>query len=232
MYKAVNLIADAYYLSGVVSRELEDVSGSQSTDAVRWLNGVLNELAFHDRMVPYYELYEFDTEANVEKYHIPGLIDPETITFDLQSVRIPSRQKSFRRFFGSYRAENVQSLPFTFGLVRKVGGCDLYLYFKPDKVYPIKIWGKFYLTGLTLQTDLSSSYDTAYTEYFKYLLARKICNEYSRDVPAGIVQEINRYDGLLIDAQPMDFTIKKIGVFDGELSLDYPQINLGEGWQP
>ena len=53
-YLAVDLISRAYYLSQVVSRELQVVSGTQITDGLYLLNSLIDFKNSDLREIPYY----------------------------------------------------------------------------------------------------------------------------------------------------------------------------------
>ena len=74
------LIVNAYYLSEIVSRELEEVSGSQLADGLRMLNGILAEKSAKGYQIPYYTETEFNTVIGQEEYFVQGLIDVSTVT--------------------------------------------------------------------------------------------------------------------------------------------------------
>lgn len=154
-YTTNELITGAYHASGVVSREFETVSGGQISDGLKWLNDILTEKRVDDGMIPYETTYNFKSQVGVEKYFIPNLIQIDTLTFFLQDVRYQMVYTARNEYFGSTRVENVDSLPNQWFFERQVGGGNLYIYFKPDRNYPVQIHGAFSLKSVELQQDLS-----------------------------------------------------------------------------
>lgn len=155
VYTVANLITDAYYISGIVSREFETVSGQQGSVGLAVLNNILTDKAIEKDMIPYYKKYTFNAIAGQETYFIPNLEELDTLVFFLNSVRYQMRQVSRIPYRGSSRANNVSSLPFNWNIERCLGGSLISLYFFPDKNYPMEAWGLFRLTEVTMNQDIS-----------------------------------------------------------------------------
>ena len=160
------LINKAYYLSGIVSRKFQSVSGEQITDGLNLLNEALAEEGITGSLIPYYKEYSLTAVAGQEKYFIPGLIQAETFTFNIGSVRYSLNARQRHRYFGTARQDNIQSLPYEWHIERTLNGADLYIYFLPSTNYPMKLWGKFKLDELDdLCEDLLLTYDRYYLKY-------------------------------------------------------------------
>ncbi len=154
-YTVSNLIADAYYVSGIVSREFETVSGQQGNLGLRVLNNILSDKAIEKDMIPYYLKYTFQAVGSQSTYFIPNLEEADTLVFYLNSVRFQTNPVGRIAFRGSSRAENVTSLPFTWNLERCLGGSNISLYFVPNVAYPMELWGLFRLGSMTMNQDLA-----------------------------------------------------------------------------
>lgn len=148
------LISDAYYAAGIVSREFETVNGAQYSSGLQWVNEILAEKRVDDSMVPYEIPYSFHMNVGQEKYFIPKLIQIDTIVFYFDQVRYALQYTKRNQYMGSGRVENVQSLPYQWFFERETGGGNLYLYFQPDKSYPVEVHGIFDLEPLVLGQDL------------------------------------------------------------------------------
>lgn len=155
VYTVANLITDAYYISGIVSREFETVSGQQGSVGLAVLNNILTDKAIEKDMIPYYTKYTFNAIAGQETYFIPNLEELDTLVFFLNSVRYQMREVDRIAYRGNSRANNVTSLPFNWNLERCLGGALLSLYFFPDRNYPMEAWGLFRLLEVTMNQDLS-----------------------------------------------------------------------------
>ena len=160
-YSVTQLITNAYYASGIVSREFETVSGSQVNDGLQFLNDILADKTIEKDMIPYFTKYEFFGVAGQEQYFIPNLEQLETLTFFINNVRYQMREIDRKSYFGSSRANNINSLPFNWHLERCLGGANIYLYFFPQTNYPIEAWGSFRLSSVVLNQDLNSNIGTA-----------------------------------------------------------------------
>lgn len=154
-YTVSNLITDAYYASGMVSREFETVSGQQGNFGLQVLNQILADKAIEKDMIPYYLKYSFNARSGVNTYFVPNLESADTLTFFLENVRYSSTNISRIPFKGSSRAENIQSLPFTWNIEQCLGGANISFYFTPQANYPIEIWGLFRLGSVTMMQDMS-----------------------------------------------------------------------------
>lgn len=164
-YTTNQLIAGAYYASGVVSREFETVSGTQYSDGLQWLNEILADKDVDQAMIPYETTYRFNSSAGQEVYFIPDLIQIDTIVFYLNGVRFSLNYDPRNNYFGSGRVENINALPYKWYWERKTGGGNLYLYFKPSQDYPIEIHGIFRIKDFKLLQNLEDN--TAYADLGK-----------------------------------------------------------------
>src|SRR3990167_9822976 len=125
-YTALKLITKAYYLSQVVSRSLQVVSGEQITDGLELLNALLDFKSTDIRLVPYYRQYDFNTVQGQELYTIPDLLSVETLTFNIGAVRYSLEDMTRHGYFQPYRIDNVQSLPYQYRVERKLDGANVY----------------------------------------------------------------------------------------------------------
>ena len=229
---ARELISRSFYLSGVVSRGLQTVSGEQLSDGLYLLNALLEFKGSDTRLIAYYQEYELNTVAGTESYFIPNLLEAETVTFNLDSVRFGMVKKSRKQYFGTSRVDNIQSLPFTYHVERKLGGAQLYLYFEPNQVYPIKIWGKFGLTDVDYDTDLTLTYDKFYIEYLRHALANYICADYGINMPDQANANYKELQKKLTEVSPADLTIPKATYFSDRETLNWAVVNLSFGYLP
>lgn len=156
-YTVSKLVSNAYYISGIVSRDFQTVSGSQFEDGLQALNEIIGDKVVEDNMVPYYSHYTFPGQVGVEQYFVPNLIEIETLVFFIQDIRYEMTPLERRRYRGSSRANNIESLPFTYNVERQVGGALISLYFLPNVNYPLEAWGLFSLPQVYLNQDLMNS---------------------------------------------------------------------------
>jgi hypothetical protein len=232
-YTAVQLITRAYYLSQVVSRELETVSGQQISDGLTWLNALLSLKSAHSRLIPYYMEYDLVAIPNQEEYFIPNLIQPETMTFNIGPVRYSMAPTSRKPYFGSGRVDNIGSLPFSWHFERCLGGSNIFLYFLPAGEYPLKIWGRFGFTDVTLEQDLELTYDEFYIDYLRYRLAKRICSEFGIPLQPQADQELAELEEAITDVSPPDLSLTKWTSLGQDSSgINWGDINIGKGWRP
>ncbi len=231
-YTALQLITRAYYLSQVVSRELQVVTGSQVTDGLYLLNAILDSKGSDLREIPYYQEYDFPSIQGVEKYFIPGLLSVDSLTFNIGPVRYAMNEETRTSYFAQYRIDNVQSLPFQYRIERTLDGANLYMYFVPADVYVMKMWGKFGLTEVALNTDLSLLYDFFYIEFLRHELCVWIANEYGATVPDGVMANYKILEKKVMDVSPPDMSIRNLNYFGNAPGLDWQVINLSGGYLP
>jgi hypothetical protein len=157
MYTVLKLITNAFYLSGIVAREFQEVTGGQAQDGLDILNDILDDTAVENDMIPYYSQYKQVLQPGQYTYFIPNLILVDTLVFFISGIRYSMTQFQRKQFFGVARADNIQSLPFSWHIERQANGATLFLYFLPDSNYPIELWGQFKLNQVTINQDLQAS---------------------------------------------------------------------------
>jgi hypothetical protein len=231
-YTARNLITDAYYLSGIVSRDLQEVSGDQLINGKNLLNGILAVKTLDNKLIPYYKQYDFDAVVGQEKYFIENLISIETFVFYIDSVRFSSSPIGREYYFGTPRPENIKSLPFNWHAERVYNGTDLYVYFLPDKAYPLTIWGKFMLSVVDENTDLSTTFDNFYLVYLRYALAEFICSDYNITFQPQSANKLKELESLLTYVSPKDVSVRKLSTLRGVNITNWGDYNIGKGWRP
>lgn len=232
-YTAVELINRAYYLSQVVSRELETVSGQQVSDGLTWLNALLSLKSARSNLIPYYKEYDLTAVVGQEIYFIPNLIQAETMTFNIGPVRYSMVPTPRKAYFGAGRVDNITTLPFSWHAERLLGGTNIYLYFKPADNYPLKIWGRFGFTDVSLEQDLLLTYDEYYIDYLRYRLAKRICSEYGIPMQPQALQELDELESAMLDVSPPDLVLMKwSSIGQDATGITWADINLGKGWRP
>lgn len=232
-FTARQLITKAYYLSGIVSRKFQSVSGDQITDGLDFLNEVIAEKAITGSMIPYFKEYSLTAVPGQEEYEIPDLIQAETVTFNIGPVRYSMNVQGRKAYFGTGRVDNTQSLPYQWHIERKLNGSTLYLYFIPNDGYDIKIWGKFKLDEISdLCDDLELIYDKFYIKYLTYATANEICDEYNVILPVQAAKTLEILEEKLTYVSPLDLSVQKKSSFQRDTSINYADVNLGRGWRP
>ncbi len=232
IYTARTLITRAWYLSGIVARGLQSVSGDQAVDGLFLLNALLDWKAVQIDLIPYWTYYEFPAVANQEKYFIPNLFAIESLTFNIGVVRYSMDFSSRHNYFGTSRVDNISTLPFNWYFNRVHGGGDLYLYFIPADNYPLKLMGKFGLQNVTLDTDMSLTYDPSYIEYLRYALAQYMCAEYGILFNPESKKILKNIEHQLMDESPPDLSMIKTTLLTQGNPLNYGDVNLGRGYRP
>lgn len=239
-YTTNKLISNAYYTSGVVARQFQTVSGVQFQDGLDYLNDILDEKSVDFGMIPFMTKYTFNAVVGQEEYFIPYCTQVSTLTFTLDTVRYQMTEFQKRKYFGATRANNIESLPFTWHTERTyqtdpvsghlVNGQNLFMYFLPFQAYAMELWGVFGLTQALPNQDISLIYPRFYIAYLKYELARRICIENDYLVPPGVEKMLEYYRYSIGKAtQQIDLRMEKTTTLDKGNTLNYAIVNFG-GW--
>ncbi|HJY22900.1 MAG TPA: hypothetical protein VJ279_08455 [Hanamia sp.] len=232
-YLSSNLIADSYYLSGIVSRDFETPTGGQMSDGLRLLNEVIADRTIDEGTIPYTDKYTLTAVPGTSEYFIEDLIDIDVFVFYIQSVRYQTRNQGRQDYFGSFRATGIQSLPWNWHFERELNGGRLFLYFVPDVAYPLEIWGSFRLTSVTMFQDLSLTLDKFYTNFLLYLLAERLCESNSFTVPVNVEKKLKQYYKWIANTtNVMDLRQQKLSSLSGGEAINYAIVNLSGGWLP
>lgn len=232
-YTVSKLVTDSYYESGIVSRLFETVEGNQLTDGIGFLNETLADKTINNSMIQYYNNYNFFGVIGQEKYFIPDLILAETFVFFINSIRYHTTPVQRANYFGSSRANNINSLPWSYHIENCLGGANLYVYFSPDQNYPMEIWGQFRLGSVVLGQDLSLTLEQYYINYLKYELAARLCAEYRFNVPPGVAAQLKKYYAWIEkQSATTDFRMQKVSTLGKGAFINYAEVNFGKGWFP
>ncbi len=157
-YTAQTLVTRSWYLSGIVARNLQVVTGDQITDGLQMLNDLLNFKQIETDLIPYWTYIEMPLIGGAEYYYMPNVAAIESMTFNIGPVRYPMVSTTRRTYFGTSRVDNITTLPFNWQFNRGEGGGTLSLYFLPQANYPAKMMVKFFLNDVSLQTDLTTAF--------------------------------------------------------------------------
>ena len=233
MTTARELITDAWYLSGIVSRDLQSVSGSQISDGLRMLNALLSQLSRNSKYLSYITHTTEPLVTGVAEYEIPGLMELNELTFSLDNVNYQMIRESEYRFWGSSKITDIVSFPWRYYFEPILNGGKIYLYFSPESgISELQINGRFKLTSVTLITDLDDFMEDFYKEYLQYYLAKKICNWYDFEFSAQKNSELRRLDKLASQTSGRDYSMRILNMFQNGAGINYADVNLSNGWRP
>jgi hypothetical protein len=238
-YTSAELVTNAWYLTGAVSRDLQTVSGTQFEIGMNALNELLAIQTANLGMIAYFQEYNFTGVPGQEKYTIPNLIQTETLTYVIPEAslsdnlpRFPMTWKSRQDYFGTPRANGVSSLPYIYTMERELDGSAIYMYFFPAGEYVFTLWGKFSLAQTVPNQDLSLVFDPFYLKYMRYAVAMYCCEEYNIIPPPSIKERLMEYEAYIRNTSPTDFTQKIQCPFNGGYSPNYAYANASGGLVP
>lgn len=246
-YTAQQLITRSFYLSGIVARNLQVVTGDQINDGLMMLNALLDFKQIETDLIPYWTYIELPAVGGQEYYFLPNVAAVESITFNIGVIRYPMDFTHRSAYFGSSRVDNIQTLPFNWNFNRGENGGTLSLYFLPESNYPLKLMVKIFLNDVSLNTDLTNinsslpytfiqtqnaGFDTSYIEYLRYALADYICSEYGVLFNPESERILKKMQRKLMYISPPDLHLIKTSILTQCTGLNYGDVNLGKGWRP
>lgn len=229
-YPASQLISRSWNLAGIVAREFETVNGQQGSDGLYLLNELLAAKSYDLKLIPYWGRIEFNLVQGQERYFIPNLFQVETFTFNIGEVRFPTFNAGRKQYFGDGRVDNIQALPFEWHLEREIYGCYFYVYYLPQQQFTAKITGKFALTNVEVQTNLSQLYDLFYISYLRYSLAEYMDLEYDIEFPQDKLRMKRQMEQKLLYVSPPDIIQQKISFFNRNTPMNWSHINISPAW--
>src|ERR1017187_845296 len=147
-YLAQTLVTRSWYLSGIVARGAQTVTGDQLSDGLMMLNALLDFKQIETDLIPYFTYIEMPLVKDQEFYFLPNVAAIESMTFNIDVVRYPMDSITRRNYYGSSRVDNISSLPYSWNYNRALKGGNLALYFKPDSDYLSKMMVKLFLVDV------------------------------------------------------------------------------------
>lgn len=231
-YSADRLITESFYLSGVISREFEQISGQQMADGLKLLNSLIAFKSSDLSSIPYFKLITIPGVIGQEVYFVENLLSIESMTFNIGTIRYSMMEESRTTYFGLSRVDDITALPYSYHLERTLDGSNVYIYFTPAGAYPLNIMGKFALLTVTQFQDLSLTLDRYYIEYLRYALAQYICDFYHISLPPGEARKLEEYELKIRDLSPVDLSMEKLSTLQLDTSINYGDVNIGKGWRP
>lgn len=230
--KVAELIAHSFYLAQINSRSLDVLQVDQSKDGLFYLNLMLSEKSIPSNFLPYYSENSFNTVQGQETYFVPKLAHISAITFNFNSVRYPLQEMKVNQYKGSPRANNIESLMYSYWARRVNGGMQISFYFKPNQVYTVEITGKVVPATLTMDDDLSLVFDDYYQSYLMYDLANRMCQFYGITLPPSVEKQLETYEHNILGVNTIDTSMQIANVLGNSGVINYAQVNLGRGWVP
>lgn len=220
------LINKAWYLSGAVARDLGQVNGSQGIDGLFLLNSLLDEQNITGRYIPVDDETIIPCVVGQQEYAVDNLIILHELTFIVDTVRYPMRRQTRKQYFAGGRAENITSLPYYYFFERKKDTGNIFLYFNPDKTYPLHINGRFALTDVLIDDELDDVLNKFYQHFLMYGLAEYMAGWYQLVFPEKNKEILERLRKGMPDINNMDFTANQISTFGSSSGFNYGIVNL------
>jgi hypothetical protein len=231
-FTARELVTKSYYLCNKLSRNHETLSGGDLSIGIDLLNDLLAERTVDKKTIPYWTIYSLNTVAGQEEYTIPNLIEVATGTFNIDNVRFSINKVSADRYFGTSRLDNLTSLPMNVNFERVVGGMKASFWPLPQIAYPVKFRGRFALSSVTADTDLSLTYDRYFLVYLRYKLADFMCAEFGMTLLPAAQMQLKSLEKNVQNNSPIDMSMNKRSTFGNGCSLGYIGMQISQGFVP
>lgn len=214
-YTVTELITKAWNLSGIVAAQAETVSGDQLKDGLDHLNDFLALQSAESRMIPYRRVQSFECIPNLDEFLIDHLLSIDVLTMKDNggyALKALGRQAFFMQSSDNFLSP---SQPRFYHIEAIRNGSLLFLTPTPDKPYAFRLVGKFGLTEVDYNDDLSAIYDREYILYLRYGLADYLCDLYNH--PFAGKAKLNSLAFKLRDYSPLDLSIEKVSYLNTEI---------------
>lgn len=234
-YTWLNCITDAFYISKIRSPDFQTVGADDTQRGISEMNAILSGMSANTKMVPYYKEYVFPAVIGQEKYFIPGLIEPLSLTFNMQVVRFATTTIGRKKYHGKTRVDGLIALPFENTFEKCLNGSNLYVQLLPAESYIFKIWGKFGLGSISvddLTTDMLLVYDRWYADFLMHMLIKRLGNFYGVPIGPEVQNTIDTIAANVNDMNPLDLEENKINFYDSAAYPNWVQIQLSRGFTP
>jgi hypothetical protein len=228
--KAVELINRALVLAGIVSVGFDQPEGPEGSDGLFWLNQILGELQTTGLEIPYITEILLPTIAGQEFYDVPNLIVTEAVTFNLDNVRFSMKRVDIKQYKNTFRVNNIETLMYEYYVQRILGGSRIELYFIPNQVYEVTINGRFALSQVTFNTDLSTVIDQYYVSYLMYLLAERLTQWYKISLNPSVKVQLEQFRKRIMKVNPLDHSFEPSRLLSPGGTINWGTVNLSGGW--
>lgn len=234
---ARELITYAYYLSNMVSRGLQTVTGMQIADGLVLLNDILAEKAADGSQIVYYQRYDFPGVIGEEEYFIENLVEISSLTVNLENVRFSMQPMTRRLYFGDPRVNEIQSIPYTYYTERAIEdgapGMKIFVYFEPSQTsYIFELVGKYSIQEVGLDTNLNNFLENFYLSYLKYKLASRICEFNGQLLEPNKMATLVTLERQVTEVNAIDLSLDIDNAFRADGGLTYADVNIGKLWRP
>lgn len=226
MATAQQIVDSGWYLSGIVARDYEVVSGSQSADGLEILNDILSEMAVTGKYQPYYTQITQNVTKGSASFFVTNLIDCDSVTFKIQSVTYTMNRRNVTQYFNKSFVNSVESLPYEYYFQREVGGGRIFIYYSPSDDYDFRVSGRFSINIVESTTDLSSQFDQIYLTYLKYACAVRMCQFDNVTPPKTVQQELFRIRKMITKMSPSIAENQNISILGSYKAPSYGRANL------
>ena len=142
-------------------------------------------------------------------------------------MRIGLREQGRGRYDGENRVNDTQAPPGYFNYEKVLGGVNLSVWPLPSSDYTVTITGLFALSSVTMNTDLSLTYDDFFIVFLKLLVIRRLAAKYKRKLD-------QTYKDMLVEAKEAiensfnepDFTSTPLSLVDGGTTIDSTEAQI------
>lgn len=228
-FNTLELIGKAYNAARVNVQSFSKLTPEQTKNGIFLLNALLSQKTVDPSMLLYWKKLDGVFEAAEKEYFLENLISIQTLTYYMSdgTVRMPTLAQDMTVFNGAGRAENIETLPFTYWLNQSLGGSTLYVYPAPDQDYAYTIWGQFQLSNVTLFEDLSLVFPMYYILHLILELAYMICTFGAYSVPEELMLQLAKSRELIgNNGTVFDLSMRVLSTVNTSNYTNWAQINI------
>lgn len=207
IYTVRQLVSESYYLTNIVARDNEVVSGTQSALGLLLLNTIIDFSRTDKQIIPFWENKSYSTATGVSKYYIKNLSSIENITYLNGSEIIPLRMLNSSEYYDSTLSTNNTGDTGAYYAERLSGGTNIILVNTPASDSTMYIHGKFACIELEFTSNLLDYFELGYIEYLTYKLADSICIRNNIETPVNILKSISDYRAIISSSSVANLTM-------------------------
>lgn len=246
-YPIRQLIIEAYYLSGLVSRETETVSGEELEEGRHYLNIILSNNTINGERIIYSQSTKGTLNISSNTIYVPKLFCVQTITLYNGNIRYPLTRLDRDQFYGTssihalesipvYYHEELSILPLDLTENQPTEGMRINVYPCANTNYEYVIHGKFGFDEIkpeNLSDDALKLWAYYYINYLTLSLAKRLNATTDIAFPVATQELLKSVEQELCSKNTKDYSMKIMNPFGfNESSSCFPLVNLGTGYIP
>lgn len=210
------LIERAYKLAGLFQED-RILGGTQQQEALEILNELLDNFAGNTAEIAFYQTLQFPVVAGQQCYILAPsggdvvsnrLIELKYCVLISGDARYPVKVIKDYEYYTQIYYETSGACPYGVFLQNEIGKSILTFIYKPDTNYTADIKGKFILSHLALNSEITNV-PAYYIIYLRYILAKQLALEFMASNWTTVhEQELEKIENKIINMSDTDYSIR------------------------